>query len=348
MTNNYIPDSIAPAWPASIADGDVRAKLLELLGVEEPTEVDFTIESEERKPDGATVSRLRFANVLGDTVPGMLVQPSNAADGSCTAGREPKGSASSEALSLALPGVVCLPGTSGTAERMVHSHFHQQTPGRGPLIGWARELARRGFATLSLTLKGCEERRGALEDWERTSKLLAPLGRPLMGVQVDEALRGIRVLAAHAGIDVGNIGLTGMSLGGNTTLYAMACAPWIRAAAPVCGGVGSMDCAIRQGDAERHSSYFYVPHLLRFFDHADIVRACILPRPFLAVAPRRDEDMPSSGVDRLVQQVAPAYAAAGAGKNFEVRRPDMNHVFQPEYFEWVVEWFKKHLVGKGK
>ena len=83
-------------------------------------------------------------------------------------------------------------------------------------------------------------RRSSLEEWATENKLLAPYGRTQMGVLVEETLKGARLLAATPGIDPNRIGLTGMSLGGNATWYAMACAPWIWAGVPVCGGVGSM------------------------------------------------------------------------------------------------------------
>ena len=326
MTARCIPEDITPVRPVAIPDEAVRSKLLELLGLQAiPERVEYTVDSQEMAKDGMTVTRLHFANVLGEVVPGILVEPSVPEKRS-------------------LPGVVCLPGTGGTAERLTHERFHRPSPTQGPLVGWARELARRGFVTLSLTLKGCEQRRGHVEQWEREAKLLAPFGRTLMGVQVDEALRGAYMLAAWEGLHPQRIGLTGMSLGGNVTWYAMACATWIRAAVPVCGGVGSLIRAIQEGDPKRHSSYFYIPHLLRFFDHPRIVRTCIVPRPFMVIAPLRDEDMPSTGVDELVRQVTPPYVAAGVAERFRVLRPDTNHVFLPEFFQELVEWFRTHLM----
>ena len=104
-----------------------------------------------------------------------------------------------------------------------------------------------------------------------------------------------------------------MSLGGNATWYAMAAAPWIRAGAPICGGVGRMASVIHEGDIERHSAYFFIPHMLRYFDHPEVVAACIPPRPFMMVAPTQDEDMPREGVDDLIQVVEPVYASGTSG-----------------------------------
>ena len=70
-----------------------------------------------------------------------------------------------------------------------------------------------------------------------------------------------------------------MSLGGNATWYAMACAPWIAAGAPVCGGVGSLARVIHQADIERHSAYYFVPGLLRHFDHENVINVSDLLEP---------------------------------------------------------------------
>ena len=88
--------------------------------------------------------------------------------------------------------------------------------------------------------------------------------------------------------------------------------PWLASRrVPICGGVGQLESVIRGGDLYRHSAYFYVPHMLRYFDHPEIVAHCIAPRPFMMVAPTSDEDMPRSPrVDELdTCVVAPAFTA---------------------------------------
>ena len=321
-----IPEDTTPANPVSIPDEAVRAKLLELLGLEKVPEcLDCTVESSEACEEGLVLVRLHFANVLGEAVPAILLIPSSVGAGGVS-------------------GVVCLPGTSGDAERLTHEQFGRRGADAGPLLGWARELARRGFATLSVTVKGTERRRERVGDWEHEAKWLAPYGRSQMGVIVDEALRAARILEAWEGVDAERIGLAGMSLGGNAAWYGMACAGWISCAVAVCGGVGSLRAVIQRGDPERHSSYFFIPHMLRFFDHPRVVRTCIAPRPFMMVAPTMDEDMPSAGVDELMREVGPAYEEAGAGERFRVYRPETNHQFRVEFFEWMVEWFTVHLM----
>ncbi len=318
---SIIPPDIQPAFPVDVADEDIRAKLIELHGLAEiPDEVDVSVAATE-EVDNLRISNLSYANSLGESVPGIMMEP---LDGSSDR-----------------PGIACVSGTGGSAERVAHPDFHQSPD--GPLIGWGRELARRGFVTLAISAKGTEGRRASINDWALENKHLAPYGRTQMGILVEETLRAARILGATAGVAPGRLGVTGMSLGGNATWYSMACAPWIAAGVPVCGGVGSLAQVIHHGDPERHSAYYYIPHMLRYFDHPSVVAACMPPRPFMMIAPTEDEDMPRAGVDRLIPIVREAYVTAGHPERFEVHQPEGNHQFLVEYFEWMVAWFEEHL-----
>ena len=79
-----------------------------------------------------------------------------------------------------LPGVVCVPGTGGSAEKIADQQFHLAEDPPGMLMGWAGELARRGFATLAISPKGSVTRRPNIEQWNLEGKLLTPYGRPQM------------------------------------------------------------------------------------------------------------------------------------------------------------------------
>ena len=319
-----IPRDVKPAQPQQpLPPEQIRPKLKELLGLGPiPDEVPLRMGESETTNDGLELTTLIYHNLLGDTVPGLLAVPTGADTGS-------------------LAGVVCLSGTGGSVETLSAAKFGNQQPGRGRLMGWGRELARRGFATLSITLRGTTSRSISSTHWEKHIRFLAPYGRSMMGVMADEALRAARILAAQNVVNESRIGMTGMSLGGNTTWYAMASDPFIRVGVPVAGSVGSLATAIHEGNVNRHSSYFYIPHMLRYFDHPQVVSASICPRPFMAIAPVRDEDMPISGVRKMIGVVEPAYAAAGRPEHFKVYQPESNHVYTEQYFEWVVDWLKR-------
>ena len=100
---------------------------------------------------------------------------------------------------------------------------------------------------------------------------------------------------------------------------------------------------IHEGLPDRSSSAIFVPNMLRHFDHPEIVASCIAPRPFMTVVPTMDEDMPKSGADQLVREVAPVYESMGHPDRFKVYQPQGNHRFLIEYFEWMVEWFDRFL-----
>ena len=228
-----------------------------------------------------------------------------------------------------IPGVVCMHGTGGTTANVLAPKL-EIDPESGQLRGWGRELAKGGYATISISLKGSVVRRGTVA-----------YGRPHAGIVAEEALLAARVLAALPGVDSSRIGLTGMSLAGMATWTAMACDPTIRAGAAVCGVLGSLSRLIHEGNIQRHSSLVFVPHLLRYFDHGDIVAGCIAPRPFMAVAPLDDVDMPRTAVDAFIRTAAPAYAEAR--ERFLVHRPAGGHFFTVEAFEQVVDWFDRFL-----
>lgn len=321
-----VPADVQPAFAQPIRGEAVRSKVIELMGMDAipPNEIPFSMGEATQTEDGLLKTPVTFLNSLGETVPGILLIPAGADAGS-------------------LAGVVCMPGTSGNADRLTEARFHREQPDKGPLRGWARELSRRGFATLSITLKGTVARRATLDEWETEAKLLAPYGRPQMGILAEEALRAARVLGSQEQVDPARVGLTGFSLGSYASWWAMACDPSIRTAAILCGGLGSLARDIHEGQPDRHSSCHYIPGLLRRFDHPEIVADCIAPRPLMILAPLRDPDMAASGVDQLVDLVSPVYGKAGRSHLFQVHRPDDGHVFRVKYFNWMARWFEEQL-----
>ena len=110
-----------------------------------PAQVDFTTAGTVVE-DGLALTRLTFRNCLGESVHATAIVPA-----------EPAGT---------LPGVICTNGTASTAEDVANPLYHRETPHKGPLYGWGREMVRRGFA-----------------------------------VHADEAVRATRVLGALDGVD---------------------------------------------------------------------------------------------------------------------------------------------------
>jgi len=326
MFNNIIPNHIQSAFPESVTGKDVKLKLLEILGLDMlpiPNKVDFTVIESGTDPDGISWSSIRFNNSLGESVPGIIQIPV-------------------KTKNLKLPGIVCIPGTGGSAEEVADTRF-EPTPTTGEVLGFGRELASKGYAVISISIKGCSGRPVNPGQNEYQNKYLVAYGRPLMGIIVEETLMATRILACQKNVDEERIGVTGMSLGGLATWYSMACDNQIKVGVPICGGIGSMAKNIHEGIPNRSSSAIFIPHMLRYFDHPEIIASCILPRPFMTVVPTMDEDMPKSGADQMIKEVTPAYQSAGAPNHFKVYQPEGNHKFLIEYFNWAVDWFNKFL-----
>lgn len=243
-----------------------------------------------------------------------------------------------------LPAVVCLHGSSGSRESMTTQEFG---PGRWTragresphtrMLGWARELARRGFIALAITQRGLDRRQPPIN--VQANAMLVQ-GRTAMGAILYEIRQGLTFLKARD--DVGRIGVTGMSFGGITSFYTWLLDDRVAAAAPICGGVGSLESFIRLGRLSYHGTYWWVPDMLQRGDHADFASA-LAPKPLMIWAPTSDIGMPRQGVDRFREQVEPAYLQAGAERALRIHQPSGEHSFTMEAFETMAAFFDEFL-----
>ncbi|MEA2064519.1 MAG: nucleoside hydrolase, partial [Gemmatimonadota bacterium] len=251
-----------------------------------------------------------------------------------------------EAGSKKLPAVICLSGTGGDRVVLTSAHFGKAeyvSLGRNNphkrLHGWASELTRRGYATLSMTQRSLGDRRrfGAYD-----SKSLMLQGAHFQGHQAYEIRQALTYLQHEPDVDPARVACTGMSFGGITTFYATAVDTRFKAAAPLCGGVGALRQTLLVGDTGYHGHYWWVPGILLYFDQGDIV-AAQAPRPYFIAAPLDDIGMPKEGVDELEAKAAPAYKRAGAPDALRIFRPQGLHSFTSEIFEELVKFFNDYL-----
>ncbi|MEW5974968.1 MAG: alpha/beta hydrolase family protein [Acidobacteriota bacterium] len=283
-------------------------------------------ESEEE--DGLVVEDVSWISLDDERVPAFVIRP--------------------KAASGPLPAIVCLHGSSGSRESETTRQF-----GMGPwtrygakeshqrLLGWARELSRRGYLTLTLTQRGLDRR---LPDTNDQAKDLLVRGRTLMGALVYEIRQGLTYLQSRPDVDSRKMGMTGMSFGGITTFYTWLVDDRIAAAAPICGGVGSVDVFLKIGSRGYHGFYWWVPNMLTKGDQGDFA-AAMVPRPLMLWAPLDDIGMPRQGVERFLEVVEPAYSKANARKNLLAHRPPGPHEFTLEAFEAMQKFFDDRLKG---
>ena len=176
---NDLPKGLKPPYKVSVPPIEARTKLLEILGVENiPANVVYEsgkiIENE-----GLIEYKVEYNNSFGELVEGIIIIP------------KPK-------KNSLIPGIVCMGGTAATKEGITESKFHRPNPTEGQLYGWARQLARLGYGTISITLRGSADRRGTTAHWEQETKLLSTLGRTQIGYKVEETLLAARVLGSLA------------------------------------------------------------------------------------------------------------------------------------------------------
>ena len=238
-----------------------------------------------------------------------------------------------------LPAVICLHGTGGSRESETTAAFgpgEWTRPGdskpHSRMLGWARELARRGFVTLALTQRGLDRR--APPDTNDQAKDLLVRGRTLMGAIVDEIRQAVTYLDGRPDVRAGQIGVAGMSFGGITAFYTWLLDSRVRALASICGGVGSIDVLLRTGRPSYHGFYWWIPGMLAHGDQAEFSVA-LAPRPLMLWAPQSDIGMPKAGVDRFAQTVRPAYARAKADQNLMIHQPPGEHEFTAEAFDAI-------------
>jgi len=282
---------------------------------------------ETREEEGLMIEDISWDSLDGARPPAFVIRPKDA----------PK----------PLAAIVCLHGSSGSRDSMVTSEF-----GRGEwtkygrdtphtrLLGWARELARQGYLVLAMTQRGLDNR---TPDTSAQNKVMLLRGRTVMGAIVYEIRQAVSYLEARPDVDPERIGMTGMSFGGITTFYTWLVDERLRAAAPICGGVGSLEVFSEIGSRGYHGIYWWIPDILTKGDQGDFA-AAMAPRPLMLWAPLEDIGMPKEGVDRFLEVAEPAYEKSGRRENLVVHRPPGEHQFTMEAFEAMKVFFDEHLM----
>ena len=193
-----------------------------------------------------------------------------------------------------------------------------------------------------MTQRGLDSRR---PDTEGLDKDLLVHGRNVMGTIVEEIRQSVTYLQQRPEVDPARIGMTGISFGGITTFYTWLVDDRIAAAAPICGGIGSIQEFINHGSRGYHGIYWWIPDMLTSGDQGDFA-AAMAPRPLMLWAPTEDIGMPNQGIDRFLQVVEPAYKQAGAADHLVVHRPQGKHALTKESVSAAKAFFDRFLCDR--
>lgn len=275
--------------------------------------------------DLPTISRTRISYLsdVEDRVPAYLLKPKN--------------------LKGPVPGILCLRSTTpfGAAE--------PAGLGGDPNLGYALELAERGYVTLAPEypnpLRFDQGYGGYIYDAYRHGYR----SNTMKGIW--NHIRAVDLLQSLPEVDPGDIAAIGHSLGGHNTLFAAAFDHRIQVLVSSCGFTSFAKYG--HGDLAGWGQEFYMPLItVKYhnnpaempFEFSDVLTA-IAPRPIFINAPLHDETFDVSGVQDTVKLVRAVYERyVGAEDRLVAEYPNTAHSFRVDVrqraYEFLDKWLK--------
>ncbi len=293
----------------------IGSKLAELMGL--PTmRSALKVEIRDRKidDDGIVVEDIWLESEPGTLVPTYLCYPENLKDPA--------------------PTILCIHPTGGNRTHLVEKAYRHEAP---MLYGWGRELARRGFVSLSPTCHSFGERCELGEKWDDNELHMLLWGRSAVSWLVFDAIRCLDYLETRPEVNSGRLGCMGFSLGGITAWMTMAIDKRIKAGVSVGGALGSWI-----GNPRGHSAYYYIPNVLRHFDQPQVV-ASIAPRALLVVHSLSDGYVSNESVIEMEAYARPFYEKLDAGERFKVHMPSGEHDLTTDILDLATDWLRRWL-----
>jgi dienelactone hydrolase len=238
-------------------------------------------------------------------------------------------------------------------------------------VGWANELARRGYVVLVHDTYAFGSRRVLLRDvsppvrgeltdpdWEDVAgierynrwaaehesimaKSLFCAGTTWPGVVLAEDRAALDVLASRADVDTTRIGTAGLSGGGLRTVLLAGADE--RIACAVCVGMMTTWRDYLLNKAYTHTWMIYTPLLPNELDYPEILGLRV-PQPTLVISAREDRLFTLPEMERADQMLQAIYAKAGAPDRYRGSFYPGGHRFdlpmQAEAFDWFDRWLK--------
>jgi dienelactone hydrolase len=311
----------------------LRAKVIELMGTL-PASCPLRVEVlESTRRDGLAWESIRYESSPGEWVPAEVIRP--------------------EAAEGALPGLVCCHGHGGVFELGRDKHTGRSELYRDRSSGRiAVEAAAAGFVVIVPDMLCFQDRRppAALReanptyrgfDYELFEFWRAHLsGSTLQARYAWDLHRAAEVLRGRPDVLAEKVGVFGISLGGQETLFAMILDERL-AAGVCCCGIGRWEAIFRDG--VQHNKAAYLPGMLRHFDSEGVV-AAIAPRPLLLLAGERDAIFPVDSVRDICRTAAWVYCSLGAEAAFTSYLFPAGHEWPADMRDYAFkQWLKAAL-----
>jgi predicted dienelactone hydrolase len=232
---------------------------------------------------------------------------------------EGRGEGAFSSRSRQLPAILCLHQTTphgkdspvGLADR--------------PTLHYAKELAQRGYVTLSPDYPSFGESKDYNFDTD------AYVSGTMKAIY--DNTRAIDLLQSLPEVDPNCIGCIGHSLGGHNTLFTAAFDERIKAAVTSCGFTSFHK--YKGGDLTGWTTPRYMPLIKTKyklspdqmpFDFAEVI-AAIAPRAVFVVAPLHDDNFDINGVHEVLNAARPIYKLLGRPENLRAVHPNSGHDF---------------------
>lgn len=212
------------------------------------------------------------------------------------------------------PGVIVIHGHGGTQEIVYEM--------KSPYRAYARELARRNYVTIAPFV---------------SQHTVYENDRLLMGERLFDCIRSVDYLETMANVDKTRIGCTGLSLGGEMTMWLAAMDTRIKASV-VSGFLTKM------GQLEQdHCLCWKFPGLRELVDFSDIY-GLIAPRPLLFQIGRKEPDsqFPLTLAREAFIEVQKVYNDIGVPENVMLVPHEEGHVVE---IPVLVNFIAKYLAG---
>lgn len=207
----------------------------------------------------------------------------------------------------------------------------------------AQVFARRGYVTITFDPPGMAGEKPVGNDHFRDGVRCYLTGQSSNRYFVADALRCIDYLASRDDIDMTDgVGMTGVSGGGMTTMFATLLDDRIAASGPAC-------CAVPLAMHPVLDGYAPCPETLDFgrflaYDDMDVLAAAV-PTPVLLMAGATDEVFTADMSRRIANDMAESFHAAGFPDRFEFFLDPGGHAYTMAMAERFADWMDRWVKG---